>query len=146
LLSVLISMSIFGPFGTPFFAHDALSAAKCRTVCPGGLGLRVVERFLALDQVVGMPLAVCDWNDSEITAPISEAKSVSVPPIAGLIMAPPRDIDERDIDRLLAGLTDRQIADLFDMTVPDVSELRRLRKPKLTSSGQEQNKSSKPKS
>ena len=47
-------------------------------------------------------------------------------------MAPPRQIDERDVDRLLAGLTDTQIANLFDMTEQEVSELRLLRRRKLT--------------
>lgn len=40
-------------------------------------------------------------------------------------MAPRRPIDERDIDDLLASLTDRQIADLFEMTEAEVSSLRR---------------------
>ena len=47
-------------------------------------------------------------------------------------MAPPRQIDERDVDRLLAGLTDTQIANLFDMTEQEVSELRLSRRRKLT--------------
>jgi len=40
-----------------------------------------------------------------------------------------RDIDERDIDRLLAALTDRQIADLYGMTEIEVYRLRRSRQP-----------------
>ena len=40
-----------------------------------------------------------------------------------------REIDERDVDRLLAALTDRQIADLYDMTVIEVYRLRRSRQP-----------------
>ena len=48
-------------------------------------------------------------------------------------MAPPRKIDERDVDGLLAALTDRQIADLFKMTESDVSELRISRQPKIPS-------------
>lgn len=39
-----------------------------------------------------------------------------------------RPIDERDIDRLLGMLTDRQIADLFGMQEDEVTELRRLHK------------------
>lgn len=40
-----------------------------------------------------------------------------------------REIDERDVDRLLAALTDRQIADLYDMTDIEVYRLRRSRQP-----------------
>jgi hypothetical protein len=61
-------------------------------------------------------------------------------------MAPRCQIDERDVDRLLASLTDTQIANLFDMTECEVSDLRLSRQRKLTSSGQEQNKTSKRKS
>jgi hypothetical protein len=61
-------------------------------------------------------------------------------------MAPRRQIDERDVDRLLASLTDTQIANLFDMTECEVSDLRLSRQRKLTSSGQEQNKTIKRKS
>jgi len=43
-------------------------------------------------------------------------------------MTPPRKIDERDVDQLLAALTDRQIADLFDLPEQDVMELRQSRK------------------
>ena len=46
-------------------------------------------------------------------------------------MAPPRKIDERDVDGLLAALTDRQIADLFEMSEFDVAELRISRQPKI---------------
>ena len=41
-----------------------------------------------------------------------------------------RDIDEQDIDRLLAALTDRQIADLYGMTDLEVYRLRKSRQPK----------------
>ena len=51
-------------------------------------------------------------------------------------MAPPREIDERDIDRLLAALTDRQIADLFEMPELEVSKLRLSRRPKVPTSRQ----------
>lgn len=40
-----------------------------------------------------------------------------------------RDIDERDIDQLLAALTDRQIAGVFGMTELEVYHLRRSRQP-----------------
>jgi hypothetical protein len=53
-------------------------------------------------------------------------------------MAPPRQIDERDVNRLLAGLTDMQIANVFGMTEQEVSELRLSRRRKLTNLGQEQ--------
>jgi hypothetical protein len=55
-------------------------------------------------------------------------------------MAPPRQIDERDVDRLLAGLTDTQIANLFDMTEQEVSELRLSRRRKRANLAQEQSK------
>jgi hypothetical protein len=58
-------------------------------------------------------------------------------------MAPPRQIDERDVDRLLAGLTDIQIASLFDMTEQEVSELRLSRRRKQTNPSQEKSKPSK---
>lgn len=45
-------------------------------------------------------------------------------------MAEHRDIDERDIDRLLAALTDNQIAALFGMTEVEVYQLRQSRQPK----------------
>jgi hypothetical protein len=61
-------------------------------------------------------------------------------------MAPPRQIDERDVDRLLAGLTDMQIANVFGMTEQEVSELRLSRRRKLTNLGQEQRKPRKRKS
>jgi hypothetical protein len=61
-------------------------------------------------------------------------------------MAPRRQIDERDVDRLLASLTDMQIANLFDMTELEVSELRLSRRRKLINLGQEQSKPSKRKS
>ena len=48
-------------------------------------------------------------------------------------MAPPRKIDERDIDGLLAALTDRQIANLYEMSELEVSELRISRQPKVPS-------------
>jgi hypothetical protein len=50
-------------------------------------------------------------------------------------MAEPRDIDERDVDKLLALLTNVQIANLYGMTLDQVMSLRRLRrshKPPLT--------------
>jgi hypothetical protein len=61
-------------------------------------------------------------------------------------MAPPRQIDERDVNRLLAGLTDMQIANVFGMTEQEVSELRLSRRRKLTNLGQEQRKPRKRKS
>ena len=39
-----------------------------------------------------------------------------------------REIDERDIDKLLLALSDVQLAKLFDMTVTEVSKLRQSRK------------------
>ena len=39
-----------------------------------------------------------------------------------------RDIDERDIDRLLAALTDTQIASLYGMSEVEVHRLRRRRR------------------
>jgi hypothetical protein len=39
-----------------------------------------------------------------------------------------RSIDERDIDDLLASLTDRQIAGLFDIPEAEVAVLRRERR------------------
>ncbi len=44
-----------------------------------------------------------------------------------------REIDERDIDRLLAALTDLQIAELFGWAEVEVSELRRSRLSKKAS-------------
>jgi hypothetical protein len=41
-----------------------------------------------------------------------------------------RDIDERDIDRLLAALTDTQVAALFGMSEIEVYQLRRNRRDK----------------
>jgi hypothetical protein len=43
-------------------------------------------------------------------------------------MPPKNPIDERDIDDLLASLTDRQIADLFDMPEEAVAKIRRQRR------------------
>ena len=37
---------------------------------------------------------------------------------------PPRKIDERDLDELLKHLSDRQIADLYDMPIQEVQSLR----------------------
>lgn len=45
-----------------------------------------------------------------------------------------RPIDDRDVDRLLDMLTDRQIADLFGMKEEEVTELRRSRKNRNNSS------------
>ena len=42
-------------------------------------------------------------------------------------MPKPRPIDERDIDKLLAGLTDRQIAHLYNQDERDIAKLRRER-------------------
>jgi len=39
-----------------------------------------------------------------------------------------REIDERDIDQLLAALSDHQIAELFGLTEFEVFELRRQRR------------------
>lgn len=41
-----------------------------------------------------------------------------------------RDIDERDIERLLAALTDIQIASLYGMSAVEVTQLRRSRRDK----------------
>lgn len=46
----------------------------------------------------------------------------------GCIMAPPKAIDDRDIDQLLAALTDQQLAELFSMALHDVAMLRRRRR------------------
>lgn len=46
----------------------------------------------------------------------------------GNLMPPKNPIDERDIDELLASLTDRQIADLFDMSEEAVAKIRRQRR------------------
>ena len=43
-------------------------------------------------------------------------------------MPPNPPIDERDIDELLASLTDRQIADLFDLSEEAVAKIRRQRR------------------
>lgn len=45
-----------------------------------------------------------------------------------------RDIDERDIDRLLAALTDTQVAALYGMSEIEVFQLRRARRVKQKSS------------
>ena len=42
-----------------------------------------------------------------------------------------RNIDERDIDRLLSALTDTQIASLYGMSVIEVYRLRRSRQAKF---------------
>jgi len=42
-------------------------------------------------------------------------------------MAERREIDERDVDRLLAALTDRQIAELFGQTLDEIASLRKSR-------------------
>lgn len=54
-----------------------------------------------------------------------------------------RNIDERDVDQLLAALTDRQIAELFGMSEADVFDLRQSRRPKLPRARTEQNTSKK---
>ena len=43
-------------------------------------------------------------------------------------MAKRRTIDERDVDDLLAALTDRQIAELYGMPEAEVARLRRQRR------------------
>lgn len=43
-------------------------------------------------------------------------------------MAGDRKIDERDIDQLLAALSDRQIANLFEMEEQEVFRLRKQRR------------------
>jgi len=48
-----------------------------------------------------------------------------------LTMAKRREIDERDIDQLLAALTDRQIADVYGMSELEVTDLRISRQPKI---------------
>ncbi len=45
-------------------------------------------------------------------------------------MVKKREIDERDIDRLLSALTDLQIAELFGMTETAVFRLRQERRSK----------------
>ena len=60
-------------------------------------------------------------------------------------MAPRREIDERDIDRLLAALTDRQIADLYGMSELEVSRLRQSRRAQLPKSPPDQKKDGKSK-
>ena len=49
-------------------------------------------------------------------------------------MAERREIDERDIDRLLAALTDVQIAALFGMTNAEVYQMRQSRLSQSTGS------------
>lgn len=46
----------------------------------------------------------------------------------GNLMLPKNPIDERDIDELLASLTDRQIADLFHLSEETVAKIRRQRR------------------
>jgi len=53
--------------------------------------------------------------------------------------SPRREPDERDIDQLLASLTDTQIASLFGMSELEVSELRLSRQRASTNRGAEQN-------
>jgi len=57
-----------------------------------------------------------------------------------------RNIDERDIDSLLAALTDTQIAAVFGMTETEVYTLRQSRESQLSSSrsGEQGNRSTKP--
>jgi len=45
-----------------------------------------------------------------------------------ILMSPEKPIDERDIDDLLESLTDRQIADLFEMSDEVVAIMRRKRR------------------
>ena len=54
-----------------------------------------------------------------------------------------RNIDERDVDQLLAALSDRQIAELFGMSEMEVFDLRQSRRPKLPPARAEQNTSKK---
>ncbi|MFT5510382.1 MAG: shikimate kinase [Hyphomicrobiaceae bacterium] len=49
----------------------------------------------------------------------------------GEAMGQRRNIDERDVDQLLAALSDRQIAELFGMSEMEVFDLRQSRRPKL---------------
>ena len=51
-----------------------------------------------------------------------------------MLMPSRRDIDERDIDRLLAALTDTQIASLYDMSEIEVFRLRRARQTRQVES------------
>jgi hypothetical protein len=46
-------------------------------------------------------------------------------------MAERREIDERDIDKLLSALTDRQIANVFGWSEIEVSRLRLTRRNRL---------------
>lgn len=57
-------------------------------------------------------------------------------------MAKRRQIDERDVDQILASLTDTQIANVFGMTEIEVSELRRARQAKGSSSHENKEKPS----
>lgn len=52
-------------------------------------------------------------------------------------MSERREIDERDVDRLLGALSDRQIADLFGMSEAEVTDLRRSRQLKLPAGRQD---------
>jgi hypothetical protein len=52
-------------------------------------------------------------------------------------MATRRPIDERDIDGLLASLTDRQIAELFGMSEEEIATLRRERRASQAQSSPE---------
>jgi hypothetical protein len=56
------------------------------------------------------------------------------------MMARRREIDERDIDTLLAALTDLQIADLYGIALAEVSEIRQSRQPKPPSARQKPKK------
>lgn len=61
------------------------------------------------------------------------------------MMVERRNIDERDIDRLLAALTDTQIASVFGMTEEEVFRLRQSRqsKPARAQSEQKSNRETK---
>ena len=45
-----------------------------------------------------------------------------------LTMAKRREIDDRDVDKLLSALTDLQIAELFGMTAAEVSKVQKRRR------------------
>lgn len=65
-------------------------------------------------------------GETRVTATIKVNRTPS--PGMGNLMPPKNPIDERDIDELLASLTDRQIADLFNLSEEAVAKIRRQRR------------------
>jgi hypothetical protein len=55
-----------------------------------------------------------------------------------MLMPDRRKIDERDVDRLLAALTDTQIASLYGMSEVEVFKLRQERQSRPANSGPDQ--------